>query len=49
MEHVVVSHRLEAVTTEGVGTVVAYSYRENQKLRIPDELRRRIQDLEASC
>ncbi len=49
MEHIVVSHRLEAVSTEGQGTVVAFDYRQNQKVRIPEELRRRIQDLEASC
>jgi acyl-CoA thioester hydrolase len=49
MEHLVVSHRLEAVTTEGTGTVVAYDYRGNAKVRIPDELLRRINDLEASC
>lgn len=49
MEHLVVSHSLEAVTTEGQGTVVAYDYRGNTKVCIPDELRRRIKDLEASC
>lgn len=48
MEHVVVSQRLAAVTTEGQGTVVAYNYRDNQKVRIPDELRRRIRELEAT-
>lgn len=49
MEHLVVSHRLEAVTTEGQGTIVAYDYRENKKARVPEELRRRIQELEATC
>ena len=49
MEHLVVSHRLEAATTEGQGTIVAYDYRANKKAGIPDELRRRIQELEATC
>ena len=48
MEHVVVSQRLGAVTTEGQGTIVAYNYRENQKVRIPEELRGRIRELEAT-
>src|SRR4051794_37568569 len=46
MQHLVVSERLGAVSTEGTGTVVAYNYRENKKVHIPEELRRRIRELE---
>lgn len=49
MEHLVVSQRMAAISTEGTGTVVAYNYRENKKAHIPDELRRRIRELEDSA
>src|SRR5438105_1504329 len=42
MEHLVVSHQLAAVVTEGQGTVVTYHYGEGREVPIPDELRRRI-------
>jgi acyl-CoA thioester hydrolase len=46
MEHAVVSQRLGAVVTEGQGTVVTYHYGEGKKVPIPEELRRRIAELE---
>jgi acyl-CoA thioester hydrolase len=46
MEHLVVSHRLATVVTEGQGTVVTYDYRAGKKVPIPEELRRRIAELE---
>jgi acyl-CoA thioester hydrolase len=49
MEHRVVSRRLGAVVAEGTGTVVTYHYAENRKTPIPEELRRRIAELEASA
>ena len=40
------SKSLGAVTTEGEGTVVAFDYARGRKVAIPEELRRRIADLE---
>jgi acyl-CoA thioester hydrolase len=47
MEYRLVSQRLAAVAAEGEGTIVAYHYREGKKVPLPDELRRRIAELEA--
>ena len=47
MEYRVVSHQLNAVAADGQGIIVAYHYREGKKVPIPDELRRRIAELEA--
>ncbi len=46
MEHRIVSHRLQAVTTEGSGTVVTYHYGEGRKVPVPEELKKRIAELE---
>lgn len=46
MQHLVVSHRLGAVATEGQGIVVTYHYGEGKKVPIPEELRQRIAVLE---
>src|SRR5262245_6750401 len=48
LDHRIVSHAQGAVTTEGQGTVVTYHYGEGKKVPIPDELRRRIRELEAA-
>lgn len=47
MEHVIVSHAQRAITTEGQGTVVTYNYSMDKKTPIPDEMRKRIEALEA--
>ena len=47
MEHRVVSRRLRDVAAEGKGTIVTYHYGEGKKVPIPDELRRRIEAIEA--
>jgi acyl-CoA thioester hydrolase len=47
MQHRVVSHKLGAVAAEGEGTLVAYDYQEKRKAAIPDEVRRRIKELES--
>jgi acyl-CoA thioester hydrolase len=47
MEHRLVSRKLAAVAAEGTGTVVTYHYARGAKVAIPDELRRRIAELEA--
>jgi acyl-CoA thioester hydrolase len=49
MKHVIVSHALGAVTTEGEGLVVSFHYERGEKAPIPDELRKRIAELEASA
>ena len=46
-DYLVVSHNLNAVAAEGQGTIVSYDYRNGKKTPLPDELRRRIEELEA--
>jgi acyl-CoA thioester hydrolase len=46
LEHHVISERLGAVAAEGQGLVVTYHYERGHKVPIPDELRRRIAELE---
>jgi acyl-CoA thioester hydrolase len=46
LEHVIVSRKLGAVTTEGQATIVIYDYAQEKKSSIPDDLRRRIAELE---
>jgi acyl-CoA thioester hydrolase len=45
-DYLVVSHNLNAVAAEGQGTIVSYDYRNGKKTPLPDELRRRIEELE---
>jgi acyl-CoA thioester hydrolase len=49
LEHRIVSRRLAAVVTEGEGTVVAYHHGRREKAPLPEELRRRIVELEAAA
>jgi acyl-CoA thioester hydrolase len=46
MEYRVVSGSSGRVAAEGDGLIVAYDYRENRKAPIPEETRRRIEELE---
>lgn len=48
LEHRVISQRLGAIATEGHGTIVTFDYVRGQKVPIPDEIRQRIEELEAS-
>lgn len=48
MDHVIVSQRLGTVAAEGQGTIVTFHYGQGTKVPIPDELRRRIAELEMS-
>jgi acyl-CoA thioester hydrolase len=48
LEHRLVSELLDDVAATGQVTVVAYSYKEQRKTPIPDELRKRIETLEAT-
>lgn len=47
MEYYVVSHKHQKVAAEGVGLIVCFNYKENKKTSIPDDLRRRIEELES--
>jgi acyl-CoA thioester hydrolase len=49
MEYRLASQKLAAVAAEGTGTIVSYHYARGSKVPIPDELRRRISELEATC
>jgi acyl-CoA thioester hydrolase len=49
LEHRIFSTQLGDVATEGQGTVVAYHYPRGTKVSLPEELRRRIANLEASA
>ncbi len=48
LEHRIVSHAQKAVVTEGQGSVVTYEHGAKRKVRVPEELRRRIAELEAT-
>lgn len=47
MEYLVVSHRHARVAAEGSGLIVVYDYREKRKAPLPDEIRKRIQQVES--
>jgi acyl-CoA thioester hydrolase len=47
MDYLLVSHGLQAVAAEGQGTIVTFHYPEGKKVPMPEELRRRIEHLEA--
>src|SRR5262249_34654822 len=49
LEHRVVSRRLAAVAAEGQGGAASFHYGRGQKVPLPDELRRRIAELEAGA
>jgi acyl-CoA thioester hydrolase len=49
MEYRLVSQNLAAVAAEGTGTIVTYHYAQGKKTPIPEELRRRIAELEATA
>jgi acyl-CoA thioester hydrolase len=48
LEHRIFSEQLGNVATEGQGTVVAFHYGRGEKVLLPEELRRRIAELESS-
>jgi acyl-CoA thioester hydrolase len=49
MEYVVVSRAHQAIAAEGDGVVVAFDYRQNKKAALPPEIKKRIEELEASA
>ena len=48
MEHRIVSRKLGVLAAEGKGTIVTFDYGLQQKVPIPDDLRRRIDELEGT-
>ena len=48
VRHLLVSRTSGELVTEGDAVVVCIDYRANAKVTVPDELRKRIEDLEAS-
>lgn len=48
MFYAVYSHRLQKTAAEGEGTIVCFDYRENRKALLPEELKRKISELESS-
>jgi len=48
MEYYVVSHKHQRVAAEGTGLIVCFNYTENKKTPVPEEIKRRIEALEAS-
>ncbi len=49
MRYAVVSHRHENVAATGEGMLVTFDYRNNRKVAVPDMIRERIAELEASA
>jgi acyl-CoA thioester hydrolase len=48
MDYLLVSHRLQAVAADGHGTIVTFHYGQGKKVPMPEELRRRMEHLEAT-
>jgi acyl-CoA thioester hydrolase len=48
MHHAVFSSSHQRIAAEGDGVIVMFNYRENKKVPVSDELRRRILDLEGT-
>ncbi len=46
LEHRIVSHSQGAVTTEGESVIVAFHYDRSEKVPVPDDLRRRLVEIE---
>ncbi len=49
MKYVVVSHKHKKIATLGEGVIVTFDYGKNNKVVIPDEIRKRLIDLEKSA
>jgi acyl-CoA thioester hydrolase len=46
MKYAVISHKLKKIATLGEGVLVTFDYQNNKKTLIPDEIRKKIIDLE---
>ncbi len=49
MDSIVVSHALQDIAAVGQQRLVSYNYRQNQKAPLPDEIRRRIEEIESGA
>ena len=47
MDYLLVSHALQAIAADGQGTIVTFHYPQGKKVPMPDELRRRIEQLQS--
>jgi acyl-CoA thioester hydrolase len=47
-DYLIASQKLGAVAAEGQAIIVSYDYRKGTKVPLPDELRRRIEELEST-
>jgi acyl-CoA thioester hydrolase len=48
MKYTVISHKFKKIAALGEGVLVTFDYQNNKKALIPDEIRKRITDLEKS-
>ena len=48
MKYTVISHKFEKAAALGEGVLVTFDYQNNKKVLVPDEIRKRIIDLEES-
>lgn len=48
MEQLIVSKNLEKVAAEGNAVIVAYDFSVNRKAKFPDEIVKRIQEMESN-
>ena len=48
MKYAVISHKFKKIAALGEGVLVTFDYQNNKKALIPDEIRKRITDLEKS-
>jgi acyl-CoA thioester hydrolase len=47
LDHLIVSRQQQTIVTEGQGVIVTYHYSSGKKVPVPDELKRRIAELES--
>jgi acyl-CoA thioester hydrolase len=48
MEYWIVSHKHQKIAAEGEGVIVSFNYQESKKAPLPEEIKQRIAELEAS-
>ncbi|MBT8350169.1 MAG: acyl-CoA thioesterase [Deltaproteobacteria bacterium] len=48
MKYTVISHKFKKTAASGEGVLVTFDYQKNKKVFVPDEIRKRIIDLEKS-
>ena len=48
IKYIIISHKLKKTAASGEGVLVTFDYQNNKKAVIPDEIKKRIVDLESS-